>query len=36
MNLDDLANIKQVMTHNMLAEILALPDQLESGWIQCQ
>ena len=32
MNLDDLAFIKQVDTHNMLAEILALPDQLESGW----
>ena len=32
MNLDDLAYIKQVDTHNMLAEILALPDQLESGW----
>jgi len=32
MNLDDLSRFKQLDTHNMLAEIDGLPDQLRAAW----
>ncbi|GAB4499687.1 MAG: bifunctional phosphoglucose/phosphomannose isomerase [Anaerolineales bacterium] len=32
MNLDDLSTLTQIDSHNMLAEIDGLPDQLETAW----